>query len=199
MSKITTISGRAVPVRGGDIDTDRIIPARFLRCVTFEGLGEHAFEDDRLQDKRNGLVHPFDQERFQGASVLVVNQNFGCGSSREHAPQAIYRWGVKAIVGVSYSEIFYGNTVAIGMPCVHVSMEDSQELQSMIEADPSVEVTVDLEASEVRAAGKVFKATLPAGARGQFLEGTWDAMAELVSGIESVKSTAASLPYLAWK
>lgn len=199
MSKIQTISGRAVPVRGGDIDTDRIIPARFLRCVTFEGLGEHAFEDDRLQDKRNGLVHPFDQERFQGASVLVVNQNFGCGSSREHAPQAIYRWGVQAIVGVSYSEIFYGNTVAIGMPCVHVSMEDSQELQSMIEADPSVEVTVDLEASEVRAAGKTFKATLPTGARGQFLEGTWDAMAELVSGIESVKSTAASLPYLAWK
>lgn len=199
MSKIQTISGRAVPVRGGDIDTDRIIPARFLRCVTFEGLGEHAFEDDRLQDKRNGLVHPFDQERFQGASVLVVNQNFGCGSSREHAPQAIYRWGVKAIVGVSYSEIFYGNTVAIGMPCVHVSMEDSQELQSMIEADPSVEVTVDLEASEVRAAGKTFKATLPAGARGQFLEGTWDAMAELVSGIESVKSTASALPYLAWK
>jgi len=199
MSKITTISGRAVPVRGGDIDTDRIIPARFLRCVTFEGLGEHAFEDDRLQDKRNGLVHPFDQERFQGAKVLVVNQNFGCGSSREHAPQAIYRWGVEAIVGVSYSEIFYGNTVAIGMPCVHVSPEDSVELQTLIEADPSVEVTVDLEVSEVRAAGKTFKATLPAGARGQFLEGTWDAMAELVSGIESVKSTAASLPYLAWK
>lgn len=199
MSKISKISGRAVPVRGGDIDTDRIIPARFLRCVTFEGLGEHAFEDDRIQDKSNGLVHPFDQERFQGAKVLVVNQNFGCGSSREHAPQAIYRWGVQAIVGVSYSEIFYGNTVAIGMPCVHVSMEDSQELQTLIEADPSVEVTVDLEAQEVRAAGKVFKASLPAGARGQFLEGTWDAMAELVSGIESVKQTASSLPYLAWK
>lgn len=198
MSKIQNVSGRAVPVRGADIDTDRIIPARFLRCVTFEGLGAHAFEDDRLQEKREGKVHPFDQERFQGAKVLVGNQNFGCGSSREHAPQALYRWGVRAIVAVSYSEIFYGNSVAIGMPCVHVSLEDSQELQTLVEADPSLEVTVDLEANQVRAGAKVFAASMPVGARGQFLEGTWDAMSALISGLPEVEALAKTLPYLAW-
>jgi 3-isopropylmalate/(R)-2-methylmalate dehydratase small subunit len=198
MSKIQNVSGRAVPVRGADIDTDRIIPARFLRCVTFEGLGAHAFEDDRLQEKREGKVHPFDQERFQGAKVLLANQNFGCGSSREHAPQALYRWGVRAIVAVSYSEIFYGNSVAIGMPCVHVSLEDSQALQALVEADPSLEVTVDLEANQVRAGNKVFAASMPAGARGQFLEGTWDAMSALISGLPEVEALAKKLPYLAW-
>jgi len=198
MSKIQTVSGRVVPVRGADIDTDRIIPARFLRCVTFEGLGAHAFEDDRLQEKREGRVHPFDQERFQGAKVLVGNQNFGCGSSREHAPQALYRWGVRAIVAVSYSEIFYGNSVAIGMPCVHVSLEDSQELQTLVEADSSLEVTVDLEANQVRAGAKAFAASMPAGARGQFLEGTWDAMSALISGLPEVEALAKTLPYLIW-
>lgn len=198
MSKIQTVSGRAVPVRGADIDTDRIIPARFLRCVTFEGLGAHAFEDDRLQEKREGKLHPFDDARFQGANVLLGNQNFGCGSSREHAPQALYRWGVRAIVAVSYSEIFYGNSVAIGMPCVHVSLEDSQALQTLVEADPSLEVTVDLEANQVRAGAKVFAASMPAGARGQFLEGTWDAMSALISGLPEVEALAKKLPYLAW-
>lgn len=198
MSKIQNVSGRAVPVRGADIDTDRIIPARFLRCVTFEGLGAHAFEDDRLQEKREGKLHPFDDARFQGAKVLLGNQNFGCGSSREHAPQALYRWGVRAIVAVSYSEIFYGNSVAIGMPCVHVSLEDSQELQTLVEADPSLEVTVDLEANQVRAGAKVFAASMPAGARGQFLEGTWDAMSALISGLPEVEALAKTLPYLAW-
>ena len=198
MSKIQTVSGRVVPVRGADIDTDRIIPARFLRCVTFEGLGAHAFEDDRLQEKREGRVHPFDQERFQGAKVLVGNQNFGCGSSREHAPQALYRWGVRAIVAVSYSEIFYGNSVAIGMPCVHVSLEDSQELQTLVEADSSLEVTVDLEANQVRAGAKAFAASMPAGARGQFLVGTWVAMSALISGLPEVEALAKTLPYLIW-
>ncbi len=197
-SKIQSISGTAVPVRGGDIDTDRIIPARFLRCVTFDGLGAHAFEDDRAQEKREGKVHPFDQECFQGAKVLIANQNFGCGSSREHAPQALYRWGIRAVVGVSYSEIFYGNTVAIGMPCVRVSLEDSQALQTLVEADPKLEVTVDLDKNEVRAGAKVFRSEMPAGARGQFLEGSWDALGTLMSGLDEVKATAAGLPYLAW-
>lgn len=156
MSEIKKIGGTAVPVRGNDIDTDRIIPARFLRCVSFDGLGEHAFEDDRAGEKAKGKVHPFDDARFQGAKVLVANSNFGCGSSREHAPQAIYRWGVRAIVAVSYSEIFYGNTVAMGMPCVHVSVADADAIQAIVEADPKAEVVVDIEANTVTAGGKTF-------------------------------------------
>ncbi|HXP89910.1 MAG TPA: 3-isopropylmalate dehydratase small subunit [Fibrobacteria bacterium] len=196
MSQIRTISGRAVPVRGNDIDTDRIIPARFLRCVTFEGLGEHAFEDDRAQDKAKGHPHPFDQARFQGAAVLVGNSNFGCGSSREHAPQALYRWGIRAVVAVSYSEIFYGNTVAMGFPCVHVSAADAEALQAMVEADPTLEVAVDIEGNQVRAGGKVFAASIPAGPRKQFLTGSWDATSELVAGLSDVAVVAGRLPYV---
>ncbi len=196
MSEIKKISGTAVPVRGNDIDTDRIIPARFLRCVSFEGLGEHAFEDDRAQDKAKGKTHPFDDARFQGAKVLVSNSNFGCGSSREHAPQAIYRWGVRAIVAVSYSEIFYGNTVAMGMPCVHVSAADAEAIQSIVEADPKAEVVVDIEANTVTAAGKTFSATVPEGPRKQFLTGGWDATSELLKDFEDIRSVARKLPYV---
>lgn len=196
MSEIKQIKGSAVPVYGNDIDTDRIIPARFLRCVSFEGLGEHAFEDDRAGDKAKGKVHPFDDARFQGAKVLVANSNFGCGSSREHAPQAIYRWGVRAIVAVSYSEIFYGNTVAMGMPCVHVSLEDSQAIQALVDADPKVEVEVDLEANVVRVGGKEFSASVPEGPRKQFLTGGWDATSELLKDFEDIRAVAKKLPYV---
>ncbi|MEO1378643.1 MAG: isopropylmalate isomerase, partial [Cyanobacteria bacterium J06635_10] len=126
MSKVTQISGKAIAVQGNEIDTDRIIPARFLRCVTFNGLGEHAFEDDRAQT--NGQ-HPFDHAEHQGASILVVNNNFACGSSREHAPQALAKWGIKAIVGQSFAEIFFGNCVAIGVPCVIAAPEAIKQLQ----------------------------------------------------------------------
>ena len=196
MSQIKTISGTAVPVHGNDIDTDRIIPARFLRCVTFEGLGEHAFEDDRAQDKAKGHPHPFDQARFKGAAVLVGNSNFGCGSSREHAPQALYRWGIRAVVAVSYSEIFYGNTVAMGFPCVHVSVADAEALQALVEADPTLEVVVDIEGNQVRAGGKVFASSIPAGPRKQFLTGSWDATSELVAGLPDVRVVAGRLPYV---
>lgn len=196
MSEIKLIQGTAIPVHGNDIDTDRIIPARFLRCVSFEGLGEHAFEDDRAGEKAKGRLHPFDDPRFQGAQVLVGNVNFGCGSSREHAPQAIFRWGVRAIVAVSYSEIFYGNTVAMGMPCVHVSLEDSQAIQALVEADPKVEVEVDIEAGEVRLAGKTFPANVPEGPRKQFLTGGWDATSELLKDFEEIRGVASRLPYV---
>ena len=196
MSEIKQITGTAVPVYGNDIDTDRIIPARFLRCVSFEGLGEHAFEDDRAGDKAKGKVHPFDDARFQGAKVLVANSNFGCGSSREHAPQAIYRWGVRAIVAVSYSEIFYGNTVAMGLPCVHVSLADSQAIQALVDANPKVEVEVDLEANAVRVAGKEFSATVPEGPRKQFLTGGWDATSELLKDFDDIRAVAKKLPYV---
>jgi 3-isopropylmalate/(R)-2-methylmalate dehydratase small subunit len=196
MSEIKKISGTAVPVRGNDIDTDRIIPARFLRCVSFDGLGEHAFEDDRAQDKAKGKTHPFDDVQFQGAMVLVSNSNFGCGSSREHAPQAIYRWGVRAIVAVSYSEIFYGNTVAMGMPCVHVSVADADAIQSIVEADPKAEVVVDIEANTVTAGGKTFSATVPEGPRKQFLTGGWDATSELLKDFGDIEAVAKKLPYV---
>mgnify|MGYP000899858727 CR=1 FL=1 len=196
MSEIKRIKGTAVPVYGNDIDTDRIIPARFLRCVSFDGLGEHAFEDDRAGEKAKGRVHPFDDARFQGAKVLVANSNFGCGSSREHAPQAIYRWGVRAIVAVSYSEIFYGNTVAMGMPCVHVSLEDSLAIQALVDADPKTEVEVDLEANAVRVSGKEFSATVPEGPRAQFLTGGWDATSELLRDFDDIRAVAKKLPYV---
>lgn len=196
MSEIKKISGTAVPVRGNDIDTDRIIPARFLRCVSFDGLGEHAFEDDRAQDKAKGKTHPFDNAKFQGAKVLVSNSNFGCGSSREHAPQAIYRWGVRAIVAVSYSEIFYGNTVAMGMPCVHVSVADADVIQSIVEADPTAEVVVDIEANTVTAGGKTFASNVPEGPRKQFLTGGWDATSELLRDFGDIEAVAKKLPYV---
>jgi len=196
MSEIRKISGTAVPVRGNDIDTDRIIPARFLRCVSFDGLGAHAFEDDRLQEKAKCKTHPFDEAKFQGAKVLVANSNFGCGSSREHAPQAIYRWGVRAIVAVSYSEIFYGNTVAMGMPCVHVSVADADAIQSIVEADPTAEVVVDIEANTVVAGGKTFSSNVPEGPRKQFLTGGWDATSELLADFGDVQAVAKRLPYV---
>ncbi len=196
MTNITLISGRAVPVVGNDIDTDRIIPARFLRCVTFDGLGEHAFEDDRQQLTAQGKTHAFDDARFKGASVLVANSNFGCGSSREHAPQAIAKWGIKAIVAVSYSEIFFGNCVAMGLPCLRVSVADSEAIQAAVTRDPSLQVSVDVDRLEVRAGGQVWKAQMGDGHRKQFMTGQWDATAELVAGIDQVKATAKRLPYV---
>ena len=193
---ITSISGRGIPVRGNDIDTDRIIPARFLRCVTFDGLGAHAFEDDRAQLKAQGKLHSFDDPRFAGARVLVANANFGCGSSREHAPQAIAKWGVQAIVAVSYSEIFHGNCVAMGLPAVRVSQADSEAMQAAIEADPRVAVTLDLNAMQVTVGAKAHPCQLADGPRKQFLTGQWDALGELVDGLPQVRATAQKLPYL---
>jgi 3-isopropylmalate/(R)-2-methylmalate dehydratase small subunit len=196
MSILTTISGTAVPVRGNDIDTDRIIPARFLRCVTFDGLGAHAFEDDRAQLTAAGKTHPFDDARFRGAAVLVVNSNFGCGSSREHAPQAIAKWGVKAIVGVSFSEIFSGNCVAMGVPVLRVSSADAEALQAAVEKDPTLVVTCDIQARQVRAGALTVAATIPDGVRQQYLTGAWDALGQLVDGLPQVRAAAAKVPYL---
>ena len=189
------ITGRAVPVRGNDIDTDRIIPARFLKCVTFDGLGEHAFEDDRLALKERGKVHTFDEEQYQGANILLVNKNFGCGSSREHAPQAIMRWGIDAIVGESFAEIFFGNCVSLGVPCVTVSEMDMGAIQTTIIENPSSEVTVDVENGKVIVNGREFEAHIDSGPRKQFLEGRWDSTAELLSAKEEIAATAAKLPY----
>jgi 3-isopropylmalate/(R)-2-methylmalate dehydratase small subunit len=190
------ISGRAVPLRGHDIDTDRIIPARFLKCVTFEGLETHAFEDDRKQLAERGIVHPFSNPRYAGARVLLVNGNFGCGSSREHAPQALQRWGIRAVVGESFSEIFFGNSVALGMPCLTVGAADAEALLSAVETDPQADLTVSVGAETVEVNGKKYPANIPDGARQAFTAGTWDATGQLLDDFEQVRNVAKSLPYV---
>jgi len=193
---IDTITGRAVPLRGHDIDTDRIIPARFLKSVTFEGLETHVFEDDRKQLAERGGLHPFSNPRYTGAAVLLVNGNFGCGSSREHAPQALRRWGIRAVVGESFSEIFFGNAVALGMPCLTVSAKDAEALLAAVEADPSLELAVSVSGETVAAGGRRYHAGIPAGARQALTSGSWDATGALLDNFDQVREIAAQLPYI---
>lgn len=196
MSQVKHIAGRGIPLAGDDIDTDRIIPARFLRCVSFDGLGEHAFKDDRTQISGD---HPFDRPEYQGANILVVNANFGCGSSREHAPQALNRWGIQALVGESFAEIFFGNCVAMGVPCVTADAKSVTDLQAAIAKTPQVPVSLDLEKMEVRCGDdRAIAVSMPEGARQNFLNGLWDSCGQLVQQIDDVRATAAKLPYLAW-
>ena len=195
--RILKVEGRGLPLRGRDIDTDRIIPARFLTSVRFEGLEDHVFEDDRKMRPAAQGPHPFDVPAYAGARVLVVQRNFGCGSSREHAPQAIYRWGIRAVVGESFADIFFGNSMALGLPCLSVSEADALELIDAIEDDPSTPITVDIERQAVRAAtGDWRPATLPAAAHDAFLTGVWDATGMLLADFNRVEATAASLPYV---
>jgi len=190
--KRNQISGRGIPVTGNDIDTDRIIPARFLKAVTFETMGEHAFEDARKQNPE----HPFNSPAYKGASVLVVGQNFGCGSSREHAPQALMRWGIRAIVGGSFGEIFFGNCVILGIPCLVASQADLEWLQKAIERAPKDPVSVDVEKQEVRFGDRVIKATVPDGPHTQLVAGTWDSTAVLLEAGGAIEATAGKLPYV---
>lgn len=192
MQKIEQVTGRGLPLVLDDIDTDRIIPARYLRCVTFDGLGEHAFEDDRRQMPN----HPFDDSRFQGAAVLIVGRNFGCGSSREHAPQALSRWGIKAIVGESFGEIFFGNCIANGIPCVCVSPDDAKKLAEAVSANSALPVTVDLVGKKVQCGDVSAPITMQEGARQSLVTGNWDFLGQLVEGAPQVKQTAERLPYM---
>ena len=194
-SQVTAISGRGIPVTGNDIDTDRIIPARFLRCVTFDGLGEQAFADDRTAASGE---HPFDNPEYQGANIAVVNANFGCGSSREHAPQALSRWGIEALIGESFAEIFFGNCVAIGVPCVTADAASVQQLQAAIAANPQTAVSVDLESMQARCADLAIAISMPEGVRQSFRSGTWDSCGQLVENTDGIRQTASNLPYLAW-
>ena len=191
MSVIGGVVGRAIPIRGDDIDTDRIIPARFLKAVTFDGLDAHVFEDDRAAGP-----HPIDDARYAGAAIMIVGRNFGCGSSREHAPQAIYRRGIRALLGESYSEIFFGNALALGLPCVSLSRRDVLRLMDLVETDPTLPINVDLERRQVSAGTLRAAAVLPDAAREAFLSGTWDATGLLREHPDEVRATAARLPYL---
>lgn len=193
------IQGTAIALDGNDIDTDRIIPARFLRCVTFDGLGEHAFEDDRLECQRSSQTHPFDLPERANANVLLVDANFGCGSSREHAPQALMRWnkGIKAIVGESFAEIFFGNCVVLGIPCLTATRADIAKLKTAAK-DANATFTVDLEQQCVQVGDVQVPAQMPEGPRQQLVTGRWDSTAELLEGKPMVASTAANLPYFSW-
>jgi len=193
MKTITIIRGTAVPLRGVDIDTDRIIPARFLRAVTFDGLERHVFEDDRKSS-----AHPFDESRFQGAAVLVVNSNFGCGSSREHAPQALLRWGIQAVVGESFAEIFFQNSTMIGLACVTASPADVQALMDRIDASPGTIVEVDLLASTCVAGDFRCAVMLPPNVRDALTTGAWDTTGMLLDRYEEVDAASARLPYVTW-
>ena len=186
------VAGRGIPVPGNDIDTDRIIPARFLKTVTNEGLGLHAFEDARKQDPE----HPFNQKAYDGASVLVAGLNFGCGSSREHAPESLKQWGIKAIVGGSFAEIFFGNCTMLGIPCVAIDNEDVLWLQRTVGRDPKQTVTVDVEKQEVRAGDRVIKGRIPDGARNQLVSGAWNATGVLLEAGDRIEATAKRLPYV---
>jgi 3-isopropylmalate/(R)-2-methylmalate dehydratase small subunit len=197
LERVQRRTGRGVVVRGDDIDTDQIIPARFLRAVTFEGLGEHAFEDVRFTPDKTPKGHPFDDPRFAGAGILLVNRNFGCGSSREHAPQALVRRGIRALVGESFAEIFFGNCVALGIPAVCASHADQLRLMDAVELDPGQELTVDLERLLVSAPrlGRL-PVQMPEGARRELLDGTWDATRVLLLARSEIEDTARRLPYL---
>ncbi|MEC7249147.1 MAG: 3-isopropylmalate dehydratase small subunit [Cyanobacteriota bacterium] len=191
--QILRVSGRGLVLRGDDIDTDRIIPARFLKCVSFDALGEQAFADDRTELAGD---HPFDQEAHQGASILVVNDNFGCGSSREHAPQALMRWGIRAVIGVSFAEIFYGNCLALGIPCATAGVEDIRKLQDAVESDPAAEWTLDLESLTVSDGTTTQAMALAGGALDMLLSGQWDATGQLLARDLELSRTMAALPYL---
>ena len=199
LEKITQVTGRGVFIPGDDIDTDRIIPARFMKCVTFDGLGEFAFGDARIAEKNAGRVHPLDNPRFEGATILLSGSNFGCGSSREHAPQSLYRFGHRAIIAESFAEIFFGKSTTLGVPCVKMSQQDIAGLAAIIESDPAAMITIDLTENKVTVADVDFSAeiTMPGHAREALTTGRWDSIADLVDGLDEVKARVAAIPYLA--
>jgi len=197
LEKITKITGRGVAVPGDDIDTDRIIPARYMKCITFDGLGEFTFADARHAAAQEGNIHPLDDVRFQGASILLSGSNFGCGSSREHAPQALYRFGFRAILAESFAEIFFGNSITLGMPCMLLSVADLAAVSTLITAEPEALIALDIVAGTLTIEGKTFQATLPPHAHEALVSGKWDAIADLLEGVDQVNARVASLAYMA--
>ena len=194
-AKIRQITGRAVAVRGNDIDTDRIIPARYMKELTFDSLGQYSFYDQRFDPSGKSTDHPFNDSRYHGASILLVNKNFGCGSSREHAPQALMRWGIRAIVGESFAEIFAGNCNAIGVPTVTVAADQIEQLMRKAEEEPGTLLHLDLESRTLQAADTSFSFQLPESQAKGLLSGTWDTTTILLEGVKEIQETAAVLPY----
>jgi 3-isopropylmalate/(R)-2-methylmalate dehydratase small subunit len=196
LAKIKHIQGKAVPVPGDDIDTDRIIPARFMKCVTFDGLGEYVFHDVRKNEDGSDRAHPLNEARFKEATILLTGNNFGCGSSREHAPQAIYRAGFRAIIAEGFAEIFFGNSTQLGMPCVTASAEDLQTLRAAVEDEPGMEVSIDIEGMQIRFGGHLIPCEIREGARQALINGKWDPFQDLMNNLEHVEAVASGLAYM---
>ena len=196
LAKINQVSGSAVYVPGDDIDTDRIIPARFMKCVTFDGLGEYLFHDVRFDEQGQKKNHSLNEERFAGSSIMLSGKNFGCGSSREHAPQSLYRAGFRAIIAGNFAEIFFGNSINLGIPCVAMDAENRASLAQSIEAHAATQVTVDVDLLEVRAGNLTFPCEMRAGARDSLLNGAWDPLDELLSARPEVEEVAKQLNYV---
>ena len=191
--EIKSIQGRSFTIRGDDIDTDRIIPARFLKCVSFSALGEQVFADDRKELNGN---HPFDLDHNKGANILVVNDNFGCGSSREHAPQALMRWGIRLIIGESFAEIFFGNCLALGIPCLTASKEKIVKLQNLVEKTNHQIWNFNLKNLSISNQQETFKLNLDEGPYNMLYSGKWDATSQLLDEEEKINKTFNNLPYL---
>ena len=191
-NEIKSVTATGISLLLDDIDTDRIIPARFLRCVTFDGLGEHAFEDDRQQDPG----HPFNQPQFQGAGILAAGRNFGCGSSREHAPQSLMRWGIKAVIAESFAEIFFGNCGSLGIPALKAARADLEKLAAAIDKKPKLEITIDLQKLIVTAGDLSFAVTMPDSARDALVTGQWDYLGLLLNAADKIAVHSKSVPYL---
>lgn len=196
LEKITSVSGKGVYVPGSDIDTDRIIPARFMKCVTFDGLGEYLFYDVRHDADGQLKDHPLNEDRFADASILLSGINFGCGSSREHAPQAIYRAGFRAVIAQSFAEIFFGNCTTLGVPCVIASADDIDKVAAAVDTDPSTDITIDVEAKVVRYGNSEISIEIPDSARDAFLAAQWDPIGELLDGEDEISETAGKLSYM---
>ncbi len=194
--EVTEVSGSGIPIRGNDIDTDQIIPARFLKVVTFDGLGQFAFFDQRFTDDDEPKDHPMNEERYSDASIMVVNANFGCGSSREHAPQALMRWGIDALIGESFAEIFAGNCLALGIPTVTADAETIRDIQNWVEEYPDSEIHIDVDAETVAFDDRVADVTVDDGQRKALVDGIWDTTALMKSNREAIAETAESLPYV---
>jgi 3-isopropylmalate/(R)-2-methylmalate dehydratase small subunit len=196
LAKIKQVTGSAIHVPGDDIDTDRIIPARFMKCVTFDGLGEYLFHDVRFDTDGNKKPHSLNDEKFSGSSIMLSGKNFGCGSSREHAPQSLYRAGFRAIIAGNFAEIFFGNSINLGIPCVSMDATHRSTLAEWIENNPSVEVTVDIDLLQVRAGNLTLPCEMRAGARDSLLNGAWDPLDELLSASSKVDQVAKQLAYV---
>lgn len=196
LEKITKVTGSGIYYPGDDIDTDRIIPARFMKCITFDGLGEFAFYDVRKKEDGGDTGVVFNNPTYKGASILLTGSNFGCGSSREHAPQALYRYGFRAIIAESFAEIFFGNSTNLSIPCISMSPEEIAVLGKMVEADPKLSIEIDLDKKTVTAGEKTFSMNIPESARSGLMVGRWDTIAELLEGLDDVEKVADALPYV---
>jgi 3-isopropylmalate/(R)-2-methylmalate dehydratase small subunit len=196
LEKITRVAGRAVHVPGNDIDTDRIIPARFMKCVTFDGLGEYLFYDMRRNADGSQKPHPLNLPAHQGATILLSGMNFGCGSSREHAPQALQKFGIRAVIAEGFAEIFHGNSTTLGMPCVTASRDAVARIAAAVEADPSTEVVIDVGRQTVSFAGQTVGASLRESARDALVNGRWDPIGELMEGAGAAAKVAGGLRYM---